>query len=478
MAKIELELFTDLDKYLFFESSIRGGLSLLANRYSHANNPYISQTYDNSKPHSYIITIDSNNLYGLSMVQYLPYSEFRWLRQSEIDEFNIKNVSSKSEIGYILEVDLEYPVSLHDRHNDLPLAVSHETIEYDDLSEYQKSLLSSLNLKFNNNVKKLVPTLKDKLRYIVHYRNLKYYLKEGLILKKIHRILSFKQAPYLQPYIFFNNEKRKLSNSQFDKNFFKLMNNSFYGKCMQNVRKKINLKAGLNKDQCKKYLNDPALESFQIINEDCSVFRLKRTNLLLDKPLYIGFCVLELSKLHMYQIYYEVFKNYYNDRVKLLYTDTDSLILEIYTDDIYDDFKNNLPNIFDFSNYPLDHPLYSEENKNELGFFKDEAKSFAISEFVGLKAKMYSISGERYEKKTAKGINKSVVKSTFHHELYKTTLFKKQQLRHNQTQIVSKNHVLTTQFQNKISLSAFYDKKYILSNGIDTLSYGHYSISS
>ncbi|XP_067130198.1 uncharacterized protein [Centruroides vittatus] len=478
MAKIELDLFTDLDMYLYIESAIRGGVSLVGKRYSKANNPYLSQTYDNSKPHSYIVIIDSNNLYGLSMVQYLPYSEFRWLRQSEIDEFNVKNVPSESEIGYILEVDLEYPVSLHNLHNDLPLAVNHEKVEFEDLSTYQKSLLSSLNLKFNSNIKKLVPTLKDKSHYITYYENLKFYLEKGLILKKIHRILSFKQAPYLSPYIFFNNEKRKASKSEFDKNFFKLMNNSFYGKCMQNVRKQINLKAGLNKDQCKKYLNDPALENFQIINEDCAVFRLKRSNLLLNKPLYIGFCVLESSKLHMYKTYYNVFKNYYKNNVNLLYTDTDSLILEIFTNDIYLDFKNNLPDIFDFSNYPLDHPLYSEKNKNKLGFFKDEAKSKVISEFVGLKAKMYSISGEYYEKKTAKGINKSVVKSTFYHDLYKSTLLKKQQHRHSQSQIISKNHVITTQFQNKISLSAFYDKKYILSNGIDTLSYGHYSISS
>ncbi|XP_067123678.1 uncharacterized protein [Centruroides vittatus] len=160
MAKIELQLFTDLDMYLFVESGLRGGLSLVSKRFSRANNPYVSQTYDKSKPHSYIVMIDSNNLYGLSMVQYLPYGEFRWLRRTEIDEFDIKNVPLKSEIGYILEVDLEYPVSLHNRHNDFPLAVNHEKIEYEDLSEYQKSLLSSLNLKFSNNIKKLVSDFK------------------------------------------------------------------------------------------------------------------------------------------------------------------------------------------------------------------------------------------------------------------------------------------------------------------------------
>ncbi|XP_023225337.1 uncharacterized protein LOC111626253 [Centruroides sculpturatus] len=407
------------------------------------------------------------------MSAYLPVNNFRWLHKDEINALDIRNISDKNSIGYILEVDLKYPENIHDRHDNLPLAAEHINIPYELLSNYQKTVLNKLNLKYTNTNKKLIPTLFDKTNYIIHYRNLKFYLEEGLIVTKIHRVLAFYQSAWLKKYINFNNKKRQESTNDFDKSFFKLMNNSFFGKTCQNVRKRINLKAATTLKQYRRYLSKSSVENFQIINDNLTIFKMKKPNLILDKPIYIGFCVLELSKLHIYETFYKIFKNRYGENVHLLYTDTDSLTLQIYTNDVYEDFKS-FPDIFDFSNYPKTHKLYNEANKNKLGYFKDETLSKPIIEFCSLKPKMYSYIFDKQNKKTAKGVKKSVVK-TFNHDKYKEVLFNTELLRQQQYGIKSKNPVVTTYLQNKISLSPFYDKKFILDNGIDVLSFSHYN---
>ncbi|XP_023212539.1 uncharacterized protein LOC111615349, partial [Centruroides sculpturatus] len=383
MTKIQLELFKDINMYLFIEQAIRGGISLTSKRFARANNPLIPETYDKNQRHNYIISIDANNLYGFVMSSYLPVNNFRWLSEDEINALDICNIPDRNNIGYILEVDLNYPPNVHDRHNDLPLAPNHTYIPFDLLSNYQKSVLTKLNLKYNNNNKKLIPTLFDKQNYVIHYRNLKFYLEEGLILTKIHRVLAFNQEPWLRDYVLFNNKKRQESTNDFDKSFFKLMNNSFFGKTCQNVRKRLNLKTAMTENQCRKYLSHSALENFQIINNNLTIFQMKKINLCSDKPIYIGFCVLELSKLHMYQTFYKIFKNKYGENVDLLYTDTDSLMLQIYTNNLYNDFKS-YPDIFDLSNYPNMRELFDVTNKNKLGYFKDETASKPIIEFCSL----------------------------------------------------------------------------------------------
>lgn len=249
------------------------------------------------------------------------------------------------------------------------------------------------------------------------------------------------------------------------------MNNSFYGKTCQNVRKRIDVKGALNENDCKKYLSNPLLEEFRIINENFSIYKLKRANLVLNKPIYVGFSVLELSKLHMYKLYYEYFKSYYDTNVNLIYIDTDSLYLKIQTDDLYRDLKNNFfKNILDLSNFPINHPLHDISNKGKLGCLKSETLS-PIKEFIGLKPKMYAYSYEDTCKKTAKGIRKSTLKN-ISFEFYKKTLTEQNYSYHRQCNIVSKKHNLNTIIQNKVSLSAYYDKKYVHECGIRTSSYG------
>lgn len=216
-------------------------------------------------------------------------------------------------------------------------------------------------------------------------------MKQGLVIKKIHRVLSFTQSPFIKSYIEFNQNRRSCSKSDFEKRFFKKMNNAFFGKFCQNSRKKISLKSALNETNCKKYLSSPLLENYQIVNENFSIFKFKKPTLVLDKPIYVGFSILEMSKLHMYKLFYLHFKKQYNNNVELLYSDTDSLYMNIKTKDIDADLKKHFSNIIDFSNYPEDHTLFNETHKNKLGYLKSEA-IVPIHEFVGLKSKMYAMS--------------------------------------------------------------------------------------
>jgi len=186
LSQVKLELLTDSEMYRFFESGIRGGISVITHRFAKANNPYLPN-YDSGKPNNYIFYMDANNLYGYSMIQKLPTRGFRWLTNQEIEDFQISTLETTSEIGYVLEVDLEYPRELHDSHVGYPLAPEKSTIDSTWLSPYYKSLSSATPI----HVKKLIQTLNPKIKYTVHYQNLLLYIRLGLKVYKIHRMLAF-----------------------------------------------------------------------------------------------------------------------------------------------------------------------------------------------------------------------------------------------------------------------------------------------
>jgi hypothetical protein len=171
---------------------------------------------------------------------------------------------------------LDYPAELHNLHSDYPLAPESMKISDDMLSDYSKKLKQKLNIG-NSNVPKLVPNLYDKKKYVVHYRNLKFYLEQGLKLTKIHRVIQFKQSPWLKSYIDFNTEKRKNAKSDFEKDFFKLMNNSVFGKTMENIRKRVNIEVVNKKDRRDKLVSKPTFENMKIIDENLVVIKCKKT---------------------------------------------------------------------------------------------------------------------------------------------------------------------------------------------------------
>ena len=180
MTKIELEIISGIDKYLFIEKGTREGVFYVAERYAKASNKYMND-HNSEEPSTFITYLDKNNLYGWSMSEYLPYEKFEWLENT--DGFNVMTINEKSDIGYILEVDLEYPKELHELHNDYPLAPEKLAVSNDMFSEYCKKIADEYDIKVGE-VKKLSPNLGNKTKYVLHYKNLQLYLSLGMKLKK------------------------------------------------------------------------------------------------------------------------------------------------------------------------------------------------------------------------------------------------------------------------------------------------------
>ena len=476
MTDIKLELMTDVDMFQFIEKGLRGGISYIANRYGKANNKYMKD-YKKDKPSKYIMYLDANNLYGWAMSQYLPTGGFKWLKQNKIANLDIKKYDKENKKGIILEVDLEYPEKLHDLHNDYPLAAEKIKVEKSMLSNYCNKISEKYNIS-TGLVQKLIPTLSKKEKYVLHYRNLQLYIDLGLKLTKIHRVLEFDQSPWLKQYIDYNTEKRKNAENDFEKDFFKLMNNSVFGKTMENIRKRVDVRLVTDEKKLLKLTSKPTYVSSKIFNENLvAVHKIKET-LTLNRPAYVGMCILDLSKTLMYDFHYKYIKEKYGQKAKLLFTDTDSLTYEIEAKDVNKDFFKDKDK-FDNSDYPEYSPFFYKENKKVIGKFKDEAAGIPIIEFIGLRSKMYSyIKDNQKGGKTAKGIKKNVIKNNIMHDDYKETLFNNKQMYHKMKTIRSENHQLGSYELNKVSLSCFDDKRYIHNNGIDSYAYGHKNIVS
>jgi hypothetical protein len=427
--------------------------------------------YDPSKPSTWIMFLDANNLYAWAMTQYLPMGNFEWCHH----DIDILSTPANSPIGYIFEVDLEYPQKLHDSHSDYPLAPETLEVSQEWLSPYQQKIVGGD--KFIQ-CTKLVPNLKSKNKYVLHYRNLQQLVKLGLKVTKVHRVLQFTQAPWMKPYIDLNTDLRTKATSQFDKNFYKQMNCSVFGKTMENVRKRIRVDLCYDgTDKLRRLIADPAFITHKLFDNDLAAIHSTKSKLKLNKPIYTGMTILDLSKLFMYDFYYNKIKKRYADKAQLLYTDTDSLLLLVETPNIYDDMLEDAQ-YYDTSDYPEDHKLYSKTNKKVVGKFKDECNGKPISEFVGLRPKMYSIKVvDDGEIKKAKGVSKPVVEKELNHAMYVECVKNGNQMKHTMISIKSDHHHMGMYKTNKISLSALDTKKYICADGVTTLAYGHHRIS-
>ena len=459
MTGVNLELLSNIDMLLMIEKGIRGGISIISNRYGKANNKYMKD-FNKKELSKYLMYVDANNLYGWAMSQKLPVHSFKWMSNKEIENiFNNQIVQVWEGTPCILEVDLIYPEELHDLHNDYPLCP--ERVECD------------------KGVKKLIPNLRNKNNYVVHYKTLMQCLRLGMKLKKIHRGIKFIESDFLKPYIDKNTNLRTQAKNNFEKDFFKLMNNSVFGKTMENIRNRVNVKLVNTGEQFKKLTAKPNYESRKIFNKNLVSVHMKKTSLTMNKPVYLGMSILDLSKIVMFDFHYQYIKPKYGKQAKLLFTDTDSFLYEIQTEDFYKDISGDVKNRFDTSDYPEGHPsgIPTGVNKKVLGMFKDEAAGKIIKEFVGLRAKLYSYKMEEgKENKRCKGIKKAVVEKSIRHEDYKTCLETgKEQLRR-QNIIRSYEHTLYTEEVNKIALSATDDKRYLLKDSYDTLAWGHYKI--
>ena len=288
------------------------------------------------------------------MSQYLPTGNFRWMGGKEINKMGLGKYEADGKKGLILEVDLEYQRELHNLHNDYPVAPEKVKASKNMLSEYCKKIAENYNISIGQ-VSKLIPTLKDKEERVLHYQNLQLYLDRGLKMKKVHRVLEFDQSPWLKQYIDFNTEKRKHARNPFEKDFFKLMNNSVFGKTMDNLRKRVDVRLVTNEKKLLKLTSKPTYVSSKIFNKNLAAVHKIKEILTLNRPTYVGMCILDLSKTLMYDFHYNYIKNKFGDRAKLLFTDTDSLTYEIEAEDLYQDFWYDKDKFYN-SDYPAGLP--------------------------------------------------------------------------------------------------------------------------
>ena len=271
-------------------------------------------------------------------------------------------------------------------------------------------------------IQKLVCNLHDKKKYVVHISILKHSLNHGLKLKKVHRVIEINQEAWLKKYIDMNTELRKKASNDFEKDF-KLMNNAVFGKTMENVRKHRDIKLVKADHKRNKLVSEPNYHTMKLISENLSIIKMKKVKVKMKKPIYLGLSILEISKIIMYEFWYDYMKKKYGDMVKLCYMDTDSLIMNIKTKDFYKDIAQDVEERFDTSNYGVDRPLPKGKNKKVIGLMKDELGDGIITDFVALRPKTYScMTNEFIEMKKAKGTKKCVTKKMLKFEDYKVSI--------------------------------------------------------
>ena len=280
------------------------------------------------------------------MSQKLPVNDFKWIEDtSKVNEEFIKNYDENNDKGYILEVDAKYPKRLHKLQSDLPFLPKIMKID---------------------KCKKLVCNLLNKKKYVVHINSFKQALNHGLKLKKIHSVIEFIQKAWLKPYIDMNTKLRKVVGNDFEKDFYKLMNNAVFGKAMENIRKHRDIKLVTTDKKRSKLVSEPNYHTINLISEDLSIIEMKKTKVKMSKPIYLGLSILEISKILMYQFWYDYMNPKYDNNVKLCYMDTDSFIMDIKTNDFYKDIANDVENRFDTSNYEVNIPLPMGKKKSSV----------------------------------------------------------------------------------------------------------------
>lgn len=228
----------------------------------------------------------------------MPVGKMRWMSKDEIDKFQVETVEEDGEDGFILECDLDYPDSLHLQHNNLPLAPEILQVSEANLSSYAKRAL--IESEGNKNYKdvKLLSTFFPREKYVLHFKNLKLYLQLGMNLKKIHRILTFKQSAFIAPFIEKCTEARKIANTKFQSDQYKKLANVVYGKCLQNVRDYMVVKLHTTKKSALKAISDPTYRNHVIIDENLVQTNHSTITVKHDKPIFIGFTILELVTIY------------------------------------------------------------------------------------------------------------------------------------------------------------------------------------
>ena len=280
ITKVQLELLSNQDMLLMIESGIRGGIATISHHHAKANNEYLGIEFDPTMESKFISYLDANNLYSWAMSKQLSTSGFKQVTYDELDDWK--------HLSCILEVDLEYPEDLHNIHN--PLAP--ECIKI-------------------GNIAKLIPNLNNKTNDVVHYENLKLYDSLGLKMTKIYGGIKFEESALLEEYINLNTKRRleaKQSGNNFQVDFFKLMYNSVFGKMLDNIINRVDIRLISSDKTALKLASQPNYVSCTIFNENLIAVNMQRTKLYFNKPFYLGMSILDLSKSLMYDFHYNLLR--------------------------------------------------------------------------------------------------------------------------------------------------------------------------
>ena len=455
-TNITLDYLTDYDMLLLFEKGIRGGYSgILGSRYAKRT------------PTNQLLYLDANNLYGWAMSQELPVGDFRW-EDTSIGWGIIAGHGEKGR-GYVLEVDLIHSHNSFQKTWKYPLAPENKSISLEQLSPYQHMLMQNEGID-GEGAPKLILDMKAKSNYPVHYKLLEYYISLGMIVTKVHRVISFREEKWLEKYISFNTNERTASSSSFEKDLWKLMNNAFYGKTLENIRNRKDITLVKGEEEVVRHASKGTFQDFSILSPDLTTITHKKRSVKFDKPIYLGMCILDYAKLLMYKFYYGIIEKTWPSN-EILYHDTDSIVLSIpgvTREKLEEDMLSLQGKYLDTSNYPKDHPLYSEKNNKIPGLFKDELGGKIMNEFIALRSKVYSFTIDGEETKKVKGITKTVIDKKLTFEDYKRSLFQDTVVSRTIHTLTSKNHEMFLIEQEKKALSAFDNKRWIGPDRIHT----------
>jgi hypothetical protein len=484
MTKSSVQLVTCSKIRKIIDDGIMGGLSFVSKRICQSNTPQYG-SYDPKKPQTELLFCDQNSQYSWSMRQYLPVSNYEFMTSSELAAFDYHNQEEDTGIGFIFCVSVMYPPVCQDLL-DIPIIPTHDKIHITDLSSKQIEYMSTHPNSKNvlKNEKRLLLTFYPKDNIPCYYKNLKFWLKNGIVLRKVHCGIRFKEEKIFRKYIDKNISLRKnaaQSNERDKANYFKYLNNVIAGRCQLDKTSYDRAEFCFSAVRAKKLLAAHSFNSFDIMGEDLTLFRLKKSKCQDENYRILGFVILELSKLKFYDGYYNQLKKYFGNNLIPIYGYTDSILAEITLEpgkSLTDDLKM-CSNFFDFSNLPRTHCLYSRDNEFEPGMWKLCYEK--VLEFVGMRPTSYSLKildtneDLAYVYKAA-GVAQDKLDMKLSHELYKKCVEDPRELGRVKMQKIKRvgtSLFLTT--TDRLTYHGLDVSRYIISNTL-SFPYGYYRL--
>ena len=478
----KVEFIRDPSIRTWLANAIRGGVSFINLRHHD-----LTEEEEKGNVRDVLVLLDVSNLYGWAMCQPLPRGQYRFLPPEQAASFELGNnllgidynEDDESSTGFILEVDLHYPEALHLDHNSFPLAPEKRTISFDMLSPYARACYEEFYGKRTFKSQKLITSFEVKKHYVVHGRTLHAYLRLGLRVGKIHRVMSFRQSPFMRPYIEMCSKLRAESVSKFKSNLFKLLSNSLYGRMIMSQDKRLDVKFITHRESALRWHSSPRFKTATVCSPQLEAVFMEKGYIIANESWAIGFSILELSKYLMSHLFYEEIRPAFNGAATVLFSDTDSFLLRVPSGNV-DEALSSISHLMDFANYDPAHPFFNTDRKNVVGFLKNESPRRPIQRFAGVRAKCYSYETGDNEGKSpritttttskCKGIAKTF-RSTIPFRAYRDAVLNMTQHRVEQFNLQSKAHSIYLMKQNRLAFTSFDDKRYLMC-AIHSVPYG------